>query len=148
MDAETDLDDGVGSPGPEAMANGMAAIGAALLREAHAIAATGAALRQALVPVPVPAWPAARERLITDSAGDAALHAALLLTAAAILAEGGPAAHLATRIAAAAREVDFPPAGLAAALRMAALAPPTDDGAARIAAAAIAQDLAVRLGSR
>jgi len=150
MDAEADLDAGVGGPGPEDYANGGAALAAALIREAHTLAATASALRAAVAPEPgeAPSGPLAdvrRRRVVVHAVGEAAVRAALLLETADVLAEGGDAAVVAERIAAAAKAAGLAPAALAGPLRTAALSPATDDGAARIAAAAIAAELTARL---
>jgi len=69
----------------------------------------------------------------------------LLLEAAETLAAGGEVVALAERMTVAAKRCGLPSGVLAAPLRAAALHLDTDDGAARIAAAALAQSLATRL---
>jgi hypothetical protein len=142
------LEAGWGGPGPEDCRNGAAALAAALVREARALAQTAAALRSAVAVLPGdpsggPMADIRRQRAALLAVGEAALRAALLLEAGGILggADGGPGEQ-AERIAAAARRAGLSPAGLAAPLRAAALALATDDGAARIAATILAQQLA------
>lgn len=149
-DPESDLDAGVGGPGAEDYANGGAALAAALIREAQSLAATAASLRAAIAPEPgePPSGPLTdvrRRRTVTHAIGEATIRAALLLEVAEVLAVGGEPAAVASRIAAAAGAAGLPANALAAPLRTAALTPATDDGAARIAAAAIAAELAARL---
>ncbi|TCZ63289.1 hypothetical protein [Roseicella aquatilis] len=140
-----------GGPGPEDVANGAAALAAALVREAGALAAAAAALRQAAAVTPGdptggPLSDIRRQRGAMAASGDAAIRAALLLEAAETVGPGGEAAALAERIAAAAKRAGVAPGVLVPPLRAAALALATDDGAARIAATTIAADLAEALG--
>ncbi len=142
--SESDMtDDMYGGPGPEDRANAAAALGAAL-REFGATEAQAAAGLRACLPTPSDQGPFAdvrRARAIALAAAEAATRAALLLEAGAIVAEEGGAAAL----AAAASRLGVAPASLAPAIRAAALALPTDDASARIAAAIRAQELAVLL---
>jgi hypothetical protein len=112
---------------------------------------TAAALRQALA-TPLgdnsngPLADIRRQRVVLAAAGDAAIEAALLLEAAATIAPGGAApGALAAQIARAAERCGLPPARLAPAIRAAALAVNTDDGAARIAASSLAEAIAAAL---
>ncbi|WP_043359042.1 hypothetical protein [Belnapia sp. F-4-1] len=139
----------MGGPGPEDFANGAAALAAALVREAGALAAAAASLRSAAAvtpgdPMGGPLSDIRRQRLAMAAAGEAALKAALLLEAADLIAPGGNAAE---PVAAAARRAGAAPALLVPAIRAAALSLPTDDGAARIAAATIAEALAQALAA-
>ncbi|MDB5372867.1 MAG: hypothetical protein JWP04_1509 [Belnapia sp.] len=148
---EADFAGGMGGPGSEDFANGAAALAAAMVREAQALATTAAALRQAAAITPGdpsggPLSDIRRQRVALAAAGEAAMKAALLLEAAEITGAGGHPATLAERIATAARRGGTLPGVLVAPLRAAALALGTDDGAARIAAAAIAQTMADVLG--
>ncbi|GGC56889.1 hypothetical protein GCM10011504_39040 [Siccirubricoccus deserti] len=148
---DSDFAAGFGGPGPEDFANGAAALAAALVREAGALAAAAAALRQAGAVTPGdpqggPLSDIRRQRPVMAAAGEAALTAALLLEAATIIGPGAPPSAAAERIATAARRAGSLPAGLVPPLRAAALALGTDDGAARIAAATIAEGLAEALG--
>jgi hypothetical protein len=140
----------IGGPGPEAWANGVAALAAALIREAQGLAQTAAALRTACAPVPgdpggSPVSDIRRQRAALAASAEAAMRATLALEAADALAHGGDAAAQAARIADAARRAGLPPAIAAPLLRGAALDFRADDAAARIAATAIAQDIAARL---
>jgi len=144
MDPNMDLDFG-GAPGLEDQANAAAALASALLREAAVLAQTAAGLR-ACLPGPTDAGPLSdvrRARAVAQGASDAAMRAALLLEAADALGEPD-AAGLMKR---AAERAGQKPTVLVPALRAAALALPTDDGAARIAASIMAQELANALAS-
>ena len=148
---EADFSGGMGGPGAEDFANGAATLAAAMVREAQALATTAAALRAAAAISPGdpnggPLSDIRRQRVALAAAGEAAMKAALLLDAAEITGGGGNPAVLADRIATAARRGGTLPGVLAAPIRAAALALGTDDGAARIAAATIAQTLAELLG--
>jgi hypothetical protein len=147
---EADFTGGMGGPGPEDFANGAAALAAALVREAQALALTAAALRNAAAGVPGdpsggPLSDIRRQRSAMAAAGDAAIKAALLLEAAEIIGAGGAPAASAERIAGNAKRAGLPPALLVPPLRAAAISLATDDGAARIAAASIAEALAAAL---
>jgi len=140
----------VGGPGPEAWATGIAALAAALMREAHVLAETAAALHAAAAPTPGepsggPMSDVRRQRAVLQAGGEAALRAALALEAADVLAITADPGEQATRIAAAARRTGAASAQMATLLRAAALDFRSDDAAARIAATAIAQDIAARL---
>ncbi|MBI0434136.1 hypothetical protein [Roseomonas sp. KE0001] len=130
-DAAADLAAEFGGPGPEDLANGAAALAAALLAQAQTLASTAAAL----------------EASDTGHGGAieaAAARAALALAIAQAVSEAkGPAR--AGLIRAAAGTLDVSQAGAVTQLRAAALSLPTDDAAARIAAAQIAQDIAAAL---
>ncbi len=144
---EADFAAGMGGPGPEDFANGAAALASGLVREAQALAQTAAALRSAVAVVPGdpsggPLSDVRRQRAALQAAGEAALRAALLLEASEILGGEGTAEAWAERIATAARRAGLLPASLAAPLRAASLSLDTDDGAARIAATVLAQQLA------
>ena len=133
-----------GGPGLEDQANAAAALASALMREAQTLAQAASGMR-ACLPGPTDAGPLSdirRARIVAQAASDAALRAALLLEAADCL--GSPDAAL--RMARAAERAGLPAATLVPALRAAALALPTDDGAARIAASIMAQELAQALG--
>jgi uncharacterized protein YjlB len=86
-----------------------------------------------------------RQRAVLQAGGEAALRAALALEAADVLAITADPGEQATRIAAAARRTGAASAQMATLLRAAALDFRSDDAAARIAATAIAQDIAARL---
>jgi hypothetical protein len=142
--------EGVGGPGREDWSNGAAALIAALSREARVLAQTAAALRTACSAMPgdpagSPIGDVRRQRLALQAAGDAALRAALALECADALAMATEAEARAGRIAEAARRAGIRPAMAAPLLRGAALDFRSDDAAARIAATALAQDIAERL---
>ncbi|MBK1661420.1 hypothetical protein [Paracraurococcus ruber] len=136
----------MGGPGPEDFANGAAALAAALVREAGALAAAAAALRQAAQVTPGdpsggPLSDIRKQRGAMAASGEAAIKAALLLETAEAIGPGGDIAAAAEKVGAAARRAGLPPTVLQPALRAAALQLGTDDGAARIAAATIAEAL-------
>lgn len=127
-DAAAELAAEFGGPGPEDVANGVAVLAASLLAQANTLACTAAALRKS----------------DTDHEGAieaAAARASLALAMAQALSEAGPAARPGL-IRAAAEALDVSVPGAITQLRAAALALPTDDASARIAAAQIAQDIA------
>jgi hypothetical protein len=132
-------------PGPEDVANGAAALAAGLVREAHALAQSAAALRAASQPGPDGAADVRRLRLATLAAGEAALRAALALDAAALIGDPRPAADTAPKLADAAKRAGLPPMTLAPMLRAAALDFRTDDAAARIAASTLAAEICAAL---
>lgn len=131
-DAAADLAAEFGGPGPEDLANGAAALAAGLLAQAQSLATTAAAL----------------ETSDTGHKGAieaAAARASLALAMAQVVSEAaGPAR--AGLIRAAAQSLDVSLGGAVTQLRAAALALPTDDAAARIAAAQIASEVAAQLG--
>ncbi len=147
---DADIAEGVGGPGQEDFANGAALLAAGLLRQARDLAQSAAALRAAFAQrdtVDGPLSVVRRVRAAFAAAADAGARAALLLEAAEKLgAAGNDAKAIADAIAAAAKQAGLPAGGLAAPLRAAALSLETDDGAARIAAAMLAQRLAELLG--
>ncbi len=139
-----------GGPGPEDWLNGAAALASALAAEARVLAQAAVALRGAVANVPMDPSNNAmgdvrRQRLALAAANDAALKAALLLEAGELLGAGGEPEAMAAKLAALARRCGALTVMLAPALRAAALALRTDDGAARIAASALAQDISTRL---
>ncbi|WP_149536200.1 hypothetical protein [Siccirubricoccus phaeus] len=150
MGEDGEFGHGFGGPGAEDFANAAAALAAALVREAGALAGVAASLRQ-VAAVQVgdhsggPLADVRRQRAVLATVGDAALTASLLVEAAAIIGPGGTPTEQAMRIATAARRAGALPASLVPPLRAAALALGTDDGAARIAAASIAEALAAAL---
>ncbi len=142
--------DGVGGPGREDWTNAAAALAAALTREAQVLAETAAALRAVAAPLPGdpsggPLSDVRRQRVVMQAAGDAALRAALALEAAEALGATSDTGARAARIAEAARRAGLAPASAAPLLRGAALDFRSDDAAARIAATALAQEIAERL---
>ena len=148
---DVDIADGVGGPGREDVANGAALLAAGLLRQARDLAESAAALRSAFAPAPgdMAAGPLSdirRQRAAYAAAAEAGSRAVLMLEAAEKLGASGDAEAIATAINAAAKAAGLPASGLVAPLRAAALSLETDDGAARIAAAMLAQRLAELLG--
>jgi hypothetical protein len=148
---DVDIAEGVGGPGQEDFANGAALLAAGLLRQARDLAQSAAALRAAFAPLagdaaPGPLSDVRRQRAALSAAADAAARAVLLLEASEKLSASGDAEAIAEAIAAAASGAGLPVSGLVAPLRAAALSLDTDDGAARIAAAMLAQRLAELLG--
>ncbi len=149
---DADIEDGVGGPGREDFANGAALLAAGLLRQARDLAQSAAAFRAAFAPPALgdaaggPLSDVRRQRAASAAAAEAGARGVLLLEAAGKLGAGGDAEAIAEAIAAAAKQAGLPAAGLAPPLRAAALSVETDDGAARIAAAMLAQRLAALLG--
>jgi hypothetical protein len=148
---DADIADGVGGPGQEDFANGAALLAAGLLRQARDSAQSAAALRAAFAPVPgdAPGGPLSdvrRQRAALAAAAEAGSRGVLMLEAAEKLGASGDAEAIAEAINAAAKGAGLPARGLVAPLRAAALSMETDDGAARIAAAMLAQRLAELLG--
>jgi hypothetical protein len=149
---DVDIEDGVGGPGQEDFANGAALLAAGLVRQARDLAQSAAGLRAAFAPLPGEAAAAGplsdvrRQRAALAAAAEAGARGALMLEAADKLGSGGTAEALAQAINAAAKGAGLPAVGLVAPLRAAALSLETDDGAARIAAAMLAQRLAELLG--
>ena len=137
--------DAFGGPGPEDWLNGAAALASALVREARTLAQAAVALRGAIQPTPGEAPDMRRAKLAQSAAADAALKAALMLDAAELLGTTHDPAAVAQRLAATARRAGTLPGLLSAPLRAAALTLTTDDGAARIAAASLAQEISARL---
>jgi hypothetical protein len=148
---DVDITDGVGGPGQEDFANGAALLAAGLLRQARDLAQSAAALRAVFSAMPGdpaagPLSDVRRQRAALSAAADAGARGVLMLEAAEKLGESGDAEAIAAAINAAAKGAGLPAAGLVAPLRAAALSLDTDDGAARIAAAMLAQRLAELLG--
>ncbi|MCI0753901.1 hypothetical protein [Teichococcus vastitatis] len=132
-DAAADLAAEFGGPGPEDLANGAAALAAGLLAQAQSFATTAAALETS-------------DTGHNGAIEAAAARASLALSMAQAVSEAqGPAR--AGLIAAAAKTLDVSLTGAVIQLRAAALSLPTDDAAARIAAAQIAQEIAASLGA-
>lgn len=143
MDMEQDDMTDSGGPASEDWANAAAALAAGVVKEAATLAQAAAGLSQALsagITSDI-----RRHGAIQGAAASAALRAALLLDVADAMIHPGTALERAARVVAAAKRVGMPAAPLAAPLRAAALALPTDDAAARIAASAIAEQVAVVL---
>ncbi|WP_159999149.1 hypothetical protein [Roseomonas sp. 18066] len=130
-DAAADLAAEFGGPGPEDLANGAAALAAALLAQAHTLAATAAALE-------------ASDTGHKGAIESAANRAALALAIAQALSEA-PRQARPGLIAAAARTLGVSVSAAVTQIRSAALSLPTDDASARIAAAQLAAEIAIAL---
>ncbi len=136
-------DFGFGAPGLADQANAAAALAVALQAQAATLAQAASGLR-ACLPGPTDAGPISdvrRARGVAQAAADAAMRAALLLEAAELVT--GPDA--AARLRKACERAGLPAASLLPALRAAALALPTDDGAARIAASIVVEEMGAAL---
>ncbi len=142
---DADIAEGVGGPGQEDFANGAALLAAGLLRQARDLAQSAAALRAAFAAASG-STPTQRQLMALAAAEDAGYRGVLMLEAAEKLGASGDAKAIAEAINAAAKQAGLPAGGLVAPLRAAALSLETDDGAARIAAAMLAQRLAELLG--
>jgi hypothetical protein len=130
-DAAADLAAEFGGPGPEDMANGAAALAAALLAQAQVLAGTAAALE-------------ASDTGHKGAIESAANRAALALAIAQALSEA-PRQARPGLIAAAAKSLDVSVSAAVTQIRAAALSLPTDDASARIAAAQLASEIASAL---
>ncbi len=142
---DADIAEGVGGPGQEDFANGAALLAAGLLRQARDLAQSAAALRAAFEAASG-STPTQRQLMALAAAEDAGYRGVLMLEAAEKLGASGDAKAIAEAINAAVKQAGLPAGGLVAPLRAAALSLETDDGAARIAAAMLAQRLAELLG--
>jgi hypothetical protein len=145
---ETDenmFEGGFGTPGPQDIANGAAALAAGLVREAQALAQSAAALRAAMAPGPEGAGDVRRIRLAIHAGGEAAMRAALALDAAALVVAAKPADDIASTLAESAKRAGAAPGIIAPLLRAAALDFSTDDAAARMAASALVAALCAAL---
>jgi hypothetical protein len=128
-------------PGPQDLANGTAILAAALVREAQSLAAAAAGLRATLDLFD--RAEAAGAGLVRASTRDGALLAGALMMVARQLSHfTGEPAHAARDCAERLPRGSLSVGAVVGHLRAAALAPVTDDGAARIAAATIAETFA------
>ncbi|ONG45415.1 hypothetical protein BKE38_26505 [Pseudoroseomonas deserti] len=130
-DAAADLAAEFGGPGPEDLANGAAALAAALLAQAHTLAATAAALE---------ASDTGHKRAIEAASSRAALALAIAQAISEAPRQARPGL-----IAAAAKSLDVSVTAAVTQIRSAALSLPTDDASARIAAAQLAAEIAMAL---
>ena len=134
--------EGVGMPGPEARANGAAILASGLTREAQMLAATAAHISTALnfFPVDTPGPEAEDRKFMREGAREAsALAGALLIAAREIVRQPDDPAEAARRTIGRMPRGTLTAAEILGHLRTAALLPITDDGAARIAAAVLAE---------
>ena len=150
MEDEHPLDADFGGPGPQDIANGTAILASALAREAETLARAAAGLRDTLDLFTIDGFsPEAEDRRVMreGTREAAALAGALLLAARHLLRFTGDP------VRAAHETVERLPRGslsigeVLGHLRAASLAPITDDGAARIAAATIAETFAEEFGA-
>ena len=132
-------------PGPQDVANGTAILASALVREAESLAAIAAGLRTTLELFAIDGFtPEAEDRrVMRDGTRDAAaLAGALMLTARQLLRFSGDAVTAAQETVGRLPRGSLSVGEVIGHLRAAALAPVTDDGAARIAAAMVAETFA------
>lgn len=142
MDEPFDLPEGVGAPGPEARANGAAILASGLTREARLLAATAAHITAALnfFPVDAPGPEAEDRRIMREGAHEAAaLSGALLIAARQIMRQPDDPAEAARQTIGRMPRGSLTTGEVLGHLRTAALLTLTDDGAARVAAAAFAE---------
>ncbi|MBW6398509.1 hypothetical protein KPL78_11655 [Roseomonas sp. HJA6] len=128
-------------PGPQDTANGTAILAAALVREAQSLAQAAAGL-SATLGVFEGEDAVTRGMMQAGTREAAALAAALVLAARYLLRFTGDAPRAAQRTVARLPRGALSVGEVVGHLRAAALAPVTDDGAARIAAASIAETFA------
>lgn len=131
-----------GGPSAQDVANGTAILASALVREAEALATTATGLRGSLELFDTGAEAATRQALRADAQQAAMLSGALTLCAR-LLHATGDAARAAQEAAAALPRFGLSTHAVLGHLRAASLAPVTDDGAARIAAAIVAETFAM-----
>lgn len=132
-------------PGPQDIANGTAILASALVREAQSLAQAAAGLRATLdlVAADGSATEAEDHRLMqAGTRGAAVLAGALVLVARQLLRFTGDPARAAEEAVGRLPRGSLSVGEVVGHLRAAALAPVTDDGAARIAAATIAETFA------
>jgi hypothetical protein len=132
-------------PSPQDFANGTAILASALVREAESLASAAAGLRATLDLFAMDGFsPEAEDRRIMreGTREGAALAGALLLAARQLLRFTGEPARAAHETVGRLPRGSLSVGEVVGHLRAAALAPVTDDGAARIAAATIAETFA------
>lgn len=145
MEDEAHPDFDFTGPGPQDIANGTAILAAALVREAACLASTAAGLRATLDLFTIDGFsPEAEDRrVMREGTRDAAaLAGALVLVARHLLRFTGDPARAAHDTVGRLPRGSLSVGEVVGHLRAAALAPVTDDGAARIAAATIAETFA------
>lgn len=145
MDAEEHPEMSFGGPSPQDFANGTAILASALVREAEALASAAAGLRATLDLFTIDGFsPEAEDRRVMreGTREGAALAGALLLVARQLLRFTGDPARAAHETVGRLPRGSLSVGEVVGHLRAAALAPVTDDGAARIAAATIAETFA------
>ena len=132
-------------PGPQDLANGTAILASALTREAESLATAAAGLRSTLDLFTLDGFsPEAEDRRIMreGTREAAALAGALLMAARQLLRFTGDVVRAAHETVGRLPRGSLSIGEIVGHLRAAALAPVTDDGAARIAAATIAETFA------
>lgn len=141
------IDEYFGGPGPEDMLNAAAALAQAL-RQSAAVEAQAAAGLRACLPTPGDQGPLTdirKMKAVAAAVAEAASRSALLLEAADILAPGGTVAEVASALLTATKRAGLAPTLLVPLLRAAALALPTDDASARIAASLRVHEVAAAM---
>jgi hypothetical protein len=141
MEDDQNPDFGFGGPGPQDIAHGTAILAAALVREAESLAAAAAGL-SATLPVFEGEDAVTRRMMQAGTREAAALAGALVLVARYLLRFTGDAARAAQETVGRLPRGALSVGEVAGHLRAAALAPVTDDAAARVAAAAVAETFA------
>lgn len=145
MEDEPSFENGLGGPGPQDVANGTAILASALAREAQTLASAAAGLRATLDLFAIDGHsPEAEDRRVMreGTCDAAALAGALLLAARCLLRFAGDPARAAHETLGRLPRGSLSIGEIVGHLRAASLAPVTDDGAARIAAATIAETFA------
>jgi hypothetical protein len=145
MEDEHPLDADFGGPGPQDIANGTAILASALVREAESLARAAAGLRDTLDLFTIDGFsPEAEDRRVMreGTREAAALAGALVLAARQLLRFTGDPVLAAHETVGRLPRGSLSVGEVVGHLRAAALAPVTDDGAARIAAATIAETFA------
>lgn len=145
MEDDHPMEEGCGGPGPQDVANGTGVLASALVREAESLAQAAAALRATLdlFVVEGSAPDAENHRAMREGMREAAaLAGALVLVARNLLRFAGDPVQAARASVGRLPRGSLSVGEILGHLRAAALAPVTDDGAARIAAATIAETFA------
>ena len=143
-DEDDPMSGAYGGPGPQDIANGTAVLASALTREAESLATAAAGLRTTFDLFAAEAHGRALREAVGAAAG---LSGALLAAARYLLRFTGDPVRAAQETAAGLRRDALSAGEIIGHLRAAALAPTTDDGAARIAAATIAETFAEAFGA-
>lgn len=144
------MEGGFGGPGPQDFANGTAVLASALTREAESLANAASGLRSTLDLFVIDGHtPEAEDRRVMreGTREAAALAGALLLAARQLLRFAGDPVRAAHETVGRLPRGSLSVGEVVGHLRAAALAPVTDDGAARIAAATIAETFAEEFGA-
>jgi hypothetical protein len=147
---EHPMEGGFGGPGPQDFANGTAVLASALTREAESLANAASGLRNTLDLFVIDGHtPEAEDRRVMreGTREAAALAGALLLAARQLLRFTGDPVRAAHETVGRLPRGSLSVGEVVGHLRAAALAPVTDDGAARIAAATIAETFAEEFGA-